>query len=334
MKVFIHYQPRNDRDTVEGVRLRKTLKGACELASIAWVSSLQAEPDIAHFISPNDLKLLRKMKKRGVKCIVSAFYCENDPYACFLNRKNPQNPAILGKGRAICQEADLVLVPNESFAEFAKKQGITTEIRVCYPAVDIARFVPYPGEERIFPRYYRVREDQSVVMCSGSYRDAKCIERFMKIASLCPEIEFYFFGAGAGQLSLWGKLDRLNRKSSKNCHFVVAAMDDVYRSAIYCSLARLFLDSHANESTGVLDAFAAKLQVITLRERSISKWIIPDVNAKVFQTDEEIACYLRDLRHDKAARTVDKGYEFALSHRLEAAAANLKNHYESLLIQE
>ena len=332
MKVLIRYQPKHNRETYEGVRLRKTLKGECELAGISWVSNAKTKPDIAHFISPRDLLLLRKMKRTGVKCIVSAFYCENDPYACFLNRKNPQNPIISKKALAICNEADLVLVPNEFFYDFAKNQKITSEIRVFSPSVDLSRFQVFPGEEKIFPRYFRVRPNQAVVIGSGSYGDNASVSRFKKIASLCPNIEFYFFGSGTGPLTvLWDKIGRLNRKATPNCHFVPAAHDDIYRSAIYRSIARLSLSDPAHESLGVLDAFAAKLQVVAYGDRPFSNWIKADVTAKVFQTEEQIAAYLEEFFQGKAEMTIMGGYQIAYERRIENGASKLKIIYESIL---
>ena len=54
MKVFIYYQPPKGHDVYEGTRLRKTLKGACELADVTWVDNFLALPDIVHFLSPDD----------------------------------------------------------------------------------------------------------------------------------------------------------------------------------------------------------------------------------------------------------------------------------------
>ena len=331
MKVFIHYQPKQNRDTFEGTRLRKTLKGECEFAGIAWVSTPEANPDLAHFISPKDIGLLVKMKKRGVKCIVSAFYCENDHDAAYLNRKNPQNPVLSKEGLAICQEADLVLVPNQFFKDFALSQGVTTPIRVSSPVVDLSRFDPFPGEEKIFPSYFGVRPDQAVAVSLGDYNDKTTLARFAKVASLCPNIEFYFFGSGSAKSDSWGALDRLNRKASKNCHFVPIAQDDIYRSALLRSIARLSLSDPSRETLGVLEAFAAKLQVVALGDRRFSQWIQADITAKVFQTEEEIAAYLNDLYLGNAETTIMGGYQIASERCLENGAVQLKQCYESLL---
>ena len=37
MKVLIYYNPGKSADAFEGARLRKTLKGACEVSDITWL---------------------------------------------------------------------------------------------------------------------------------------------------------------------------------------------------------------------------------------------------------------------------------------------------------
>ena len=54
MRVFIHYKTALSRETFEGSRLRKVLKGECEEAGVTWIDDIFAEPDIAHFLTPRD----------------------------------------------------------------------------------------------------------------------------------------------------------------------------------------------------------------------------------------------------------------------------------------
>ena len=51
MRVFIHYKTALNRETFEGSRLRKVLKGECEEAGVTWIDDIFAEPDIAHFLT-------------------------------------------------------------------------------------------------------------------------------------------------------------------------------------------------------------------------------------------------------------------------------------------
>ena len=84
MKVFIHHRQKKETAIFEGARMRKTLKGACEAVGVEWVDSPHMDAEIAHFISPRDLHLAKAEKERGSKIVVSAFYCESDPEACYF----------------------------------------------------------------------------------------------------------------------------------------------------------------------------------------------------------------------------------------------------------
>ena len=63
MRVMIHFQNNPSHDAFEGIRVRKTLKGACEKQGIVWVDSKYANPDIAHFISSKDIGVLQRFSK-------------------------------------------------------------------------------------------------------------------------------------------------------------------------------------------------------------------------------------------------------------------------------
>ena len=107
MRVLIYYQPNSNRDAFEGDRLRKTLKGECESMGIEWVDSRYSKPDIAHFVSDKDLGLMRRMKAKGVKTVVSAFYCERDLDARMLIADPKGQFFLRPKAKKMLNEADI-----------------------------------------------------------------------------------------------------------------------------------------------------------------------------------------------------------------------------------
>ena len=161
MKVFIHFKPRKAYDAFEGTRLRKTLKGACEVVDIPWVDSPQEDVALAHFLSPMDWSLMRSQQEKGVKAVVSAFYAEDDPNASFL----VSDKALLKlskTGKRMLDQADLVLVPDERMKAFAIDAGVQGPIEVLEPAVRMNRFSKNAAEKRIFRRYFGVPAEAKV----------------------------------------------------------------------------------------------------------------------------------------------------------------------------
>lgn len=329
MKVFIHYKPKNAADAFEGTRLRKTLKGACEVVDVSWVDTPQEEVCIAHFLSPHDLPLLRSQKEQGIPTVVSAFYAEDDPGASFLAGNKGLN--ISKKGLAMMNEANLVLVPDEKLAAIAKEQGVKSRIEVLEPAVRMNRFSDTATEKKIFRRYYGIRPDVKTVVATGSYGDKTTLNLFKSVAEACPNLEFYFFGAmvDGDVLNIAKRVMRVRR--SPNVHLKDIVQDDVYRSALMNSIAYISNDSIRPDPIAPIEAFAAKTQVVAFTHPNPSPILVEGKTCFFFKTPEGMARYLDSLNSDGAKSTITSAFAVAKAHNLVSYGRKLKEYYEALL---
>ena len=328
MKVFIHYKPRNDFDAFEGTRLRKTLKGACEVVDVSWVDSPQDEVSVAHFISPSDYLSLRLMKEKGVPTVVSAFYAEDDPNASFL--VSGKTLRLSKAGRRLLEEADLILVPDERMKKFAIDSGVTTPIKVLEPAVRMNRFSKTAAEKKIFRRYFSVPPEEKIVVATGSYNDAKTINLIKTIANACPSFEFYFFGAHGkfDFLAMGKRLARLRRPD--NLHFKDIVQDDVYRSALMNSTAYISNDSVRPDPIAPIEAFASQTQVVAFNSARPNPILVEKESCFFFSDAAEMARYLTSLSQGIAPTTVESAYAIAKAHNLISYGKQLKGYYEAL----
>ena len=113
MKVLIDFRPAKGCDNYEGARLRKTLKGACEMTDVTWVDSLLSYPEIAHFLSPDDGAKARKAKEKNCKIVFSVGYSDSDPKTNFF--KKVEGKCVLKpKGLKTLALADLSAVGKNS----------------------------------------------------------------------------------------------------------------------------------------------------------------------------------------------------------------------------
>lgn len=328
MKVFIHYKPPKSADFFEGTRLRKTLKGACEVVDVPWVDAPQEGVSVAHFISPADLLLLKQQKGLGVSTVVSAFYAEDDPNASYLT--SAKKLEITRIGKAMLNAADLVLVPDERMVTFCKEQGITSQIAVLEPAVRMNRFSKTAAESKIFRRYFGVQPEEKIVVATGSYDDKNTVNLIKKIAEACPTLEFYFFGARGkfDPMNLCKRTARLHR--TKNMHFKDIVQDDVYRSALMNSLAYISNDSVRPDPVGTVEAFASQTQVVAFDSARPNPLLIENESCYFFSDVAGMARYLTSLGAGSAMSTVDTAYALAKAHNLVAYGRELKKHYEAL----
>ena len=332
MKILIHYQPGSRIAAFEGTRLRKTLKGQCEMEGIAWVDSVASEPDIAHLISPRDEGLMADMHWRHIPVIVSAFYCENDPGARFFEAKSSaDDPVISKKGLRFLNHADWVLVPNEELRKLAIGQGVSAPIEVLETSVNLNRFVDNALEKDIFPRYFGIRPGQAIAVACGSYSDRETIKRMMTVAQLCPEIQFYFFGSAFGPFSAGTVAAHYNHKAPANLSFESIVEDDVYRSAQIRADYYLSLDPKHPDSVFLLEAFAAKTQVLAYGKERKDPLLIDEKTGYLYDDVESLAEALRSFYLNKGKRTIITAYSVAKDHALSVGSARLLSIYEKLL---
>lgn len=329
MKVCIHYPRLHGADAFESTRLRKTLKGACESVGIAWEEEPSSSTDIAHFFSPLDEKLLLKCKKKGIKTVLSCFYCENDFRACFLKEKQGEKKIAESSVRMM-NEADLVFVPTEGLAFLARNEGVTSKIRILDVGVSLDRFSSKSVEANIFPRYFRVRPEEKFVMCVGSYEDEKTLRSLKKIASLTPKMNFYFFGARR-HFPFRLPSRKYKKGSPSNLIYEPIVEDDVYRSALMHCQSYLLLDDEHPDQMALMDAFASGAEVVALGEQKANPILENGKNCLLFKDEKEASLGLSHLYLEKDKAIIMAGYAIAERCALPCFAKQLKEAYEEAL---
>ncbi|MBO4540713.1 MAG: glycosyltransferase [Bacilli bacterium] len=332
MKILIHFQPKNNDYVFEGARLRKTLKGACESVGVSWVEDLSFAPDIAHFLSPEDVRLLEKAKAKGIKTVVSAGYTEADRKARFYDYPIGKLPLLKMKAKRIVEKADLTLVPDENTKKRFQDAGVKGRFLVLPTAVNIARFEgATPLEKNIFKRYARVKDGDRYVLSSAHLNDKETVDIYKKIAALCPEYRFFVLigrpKSWLGTLAVWSD----QRKAPKNLVFSPLIEDDVYRSALLNASCYLKIGSHYSGEIQILEAFAARTPVIAYGEQENSPLLKNGVNSSFVLSPEEAVNILIRLSDQPESAKVEKAYETAKGRSLPLFGEKLKQIYEDLL---
>ncbi len=329
MKVCIHYPHLHGVDAFESTRLRKTLKGACESVDIIWEEEPSPSTDIAHFFSPLDEKLLLKCKKKGIKTVLSCFYCENDFRASFLKEKQGEKK-IAENSIRMMNEADLVFVPTEGLASLARNEGVTSKIKILDVGVNLDRFSSKSVEANIFPRYFRVRPDEKFVMCVGSYEDEKTLNSLKKVASLTPKMNFYFFGAKK-HFPFYISSNKYKKGSPSNLIYEPVVEDDVYRSALMHCVSYLLLDDEHPDQMALMDAFASGAEVVAIGEQKANPILENGKNCLLFKDEKEASLGLARLYLEKDKAIIMAGYAIAERCALPCFAKKLKEAYEETL---
>jgi len=329
MKVYIKYNPNKDAALLGGSRLRKVIKGCCEASNISWTETLDEEVEVAHFISPRDYKELAKLKKKGIKIVVSAFYCENDPFAAIFSHR--KDGILSKKAYQMLLNADLVLVPGQHFVDLLSTEIPSCKARVMEPYVNLERFELNHVEKSIFPRYFRLRQNERYAVSVGDYSHKHALKLLKEIAKASPEIKFFFFGYIRRQDIGAAMRNYIRYRMPKNVILRPLAEDDVYRSALINAEMYLVLDQTRPDCFATVDAFAAKTSIIAYGQQSNNSLLSPGDKAFLVESVEEFKKAFSSIYEGKNKKFIISGRNYANNHSLVEGGIALKNLYENLL---
>lgn len=333
MKVLVHFKPKDKYDNFEGTRLRKCFKGALEVSDIEYVSTIDETFDVAQFISLDDEPLINQCVNNGIPTVISALYCESDPSTQFLlykNNKKKREIVLSPRALRVLNKVNLVLVPSNKAKEFLINSGVTTDIKVVLPAINIIRFNQKREDEKIiFYRYFGENQEKKPIVCLGSSDNIDGINAFTKNAKKYPDQIFYYFFQDTGKL-FW-KIRQLKRQKQKNLHFVTIPSDDIYRSALLNASVLMYAGYDTLGIVSIIEAMAAKCQLIIRKQPLFEDILLDGVNCHVGEYSETISSILKDYLSGKLSPTSDNAFELAKARGLDVLGEELKLIYKDLL---
>ena len=330
MKVLVSFKPNKKYDNFEGTRMRKSIKGALELLDINYTASGLDYYDIAHLISPDEDKDLNDVHNNGAPVVVSALYTEDDPCAYYLDIAKDKSPILTSKATKFLNKADLVLVPCPAAVELLKSNGITSQIEVCYPGVNLSRFDFSKTEEKeIFYRYYREDKNKKLVIAVGEYdRKMEGINSFLNAAKKSPKAVFYYIGKITTSAKIDLKIRKIFKNAPNNVKFVDVPPDDIYRSALLNASVFMIPGYKISGITSIIEAMAAKTQIIA-RKSTVFEGILEDgTTAHLAEFSETLSSLTRDFLDGKIKPTTTQAYQTICEHDLTVFGKDLNKYYQ------
>lgn len=332
MKVFVHFQPRVLKDVYEGMRLRKNIKGALELTNIEIAKNSIDTYDVAHFLSVADEMKINDAVEAKVPVVFSALMCESDPVAKITETTRDGEVRLSNKALRILNKVSLVLVPNITGQTFLVNQGVKTKIVVLSPGVNIARFEKNDQVEAdLFYRYFRLNKDAKTVVAFGQYDSKEEIRNVVEIAQACPQYKFLYFGQSKHILFLPSKIRKLLRKSPKNVRFNPIIPEDVYRSVMMNADVFLIVNRRKYNAITMLDAIAAKCQIIGLGPIDYDAKVLKKGYAYIADTLPAVAEVIKKYFADEIPSNATKAYAIAKAESLTEIGKELEKIYSSLI---
>ena len=335
MKTLVYFQPSSKNDNFEGARMRKTIKGALEIVGSTYTSNIYDDYDVAHFMSPEDENKLNIVLERGVPVIVSALFGEDDPTTRFLIHKSKDGKrtnTLKAKALRMLNKANLVLVPAESAKEFLIENGVTSNIEVCIPGVNLSRFnFSREDEKELFYRYFREDKNKKIVMAMGEYsHNLEGIHALINAALKRPDVGFYYIGCETVGSNV-GKSKKIIRNSPKNMHFVNILPDDIYRSLLLNADVFMLPGYNVAGLISIEEAMAAKCQLIVRKSAVFPEFLKNERTAYVAEFSETLTSLCLDYLDEKIKPTTEEAYRKISEYKLENFGRQLLHIYKAVI---
>ena len=333
MKILVSFQPNRNVADFEGARLRKTIKGALEMTGIDYTTSIVEKYDVIHLLSVEDENKLNDAKENKLPVIVSALYCESDPYASYLEHKSKdgvRSTRLSDRALRFLNKADLVLVPSSRARDFLVDSGVNTDVSVALPGLNISRFdFSRDDEKSLFYRYFREDPKKRLVVSVGEY-DANMdgINALINAAKKCPDVLFYYFGRETiPGIFNSPKVRKIVHNSPKNVKFTAIVPDDIYRSALLNAEAFVVPGYKTAGVMSLMDAMGAKCQIIARRQAVFSDLIEDGKTAYLGEFSETISSLVKDFLNGKLKPTTEEAYKYVSKYNLRATGEQLRWFY-------
>lgn len=338
MKVLVTFEPKDSMDNFEGARLRKTIKGSLEHHNIEYTSNLLDSYDVAHFMSVEDEKKIDVAKEKDIPVIVSALYCEDDPAASFLDFKNRDGEKMISlkaKALKVLNKADLVLVPTDTARNLLLDNGVTADIQVCLPGINLSRFdLSRDDEKEIFYRYMGEDKNKKIVLAVGEYSgNMDGINALINAAKKCPNVVFYFVGSDEKVKNTW-KVKRVLKKAPKNLKFKGILPDDVYRSALMNSSLFVFTGYSPVGIITLFDAMGSKTQLIIRKQALYPELFEDNEAAYIAEYSETITSLIKDYLENKIQPTIENAHKLISHYDLDYFGDRLIWFYKQQIQQK
>ncbi len=330
MKILVSFQPNKKSPDFEGARLRKTIKGALEMAGVEYTTSIVDKYDVLHLISPEDENKLNDAKENNIPVVVSALYSESDPFASYLEYKSKdgvRSVRLADKALRFLNKADLVLVPSEKARDLLVDSGVTSDVSISQPGLNISRFdFSREDEKTLFYRYFREDPKKRLVVGVGDYDlNMDGINAFINAAKKCPDALFYYIGReiapGAYNST---KIRKLVMSAPKNLKYVNIVPDDIYRSALLNAEVFVVPGYKPTGVMSIVDAMGAKCQIIARKQATFSDFVIDGKTGYLGEFSETLSSLVRDYLNGKLKPTIEE------AHNMVSNKNNLKTVGEQL----
>ncbi|MBR4456476.1 MAG: glycosyltransferase [Solobacterium sp.] len=290
--------------------------------------------DILHIntIGFNSDPIISHARKLGKKVIYHAHSTEED-FRNSFKLSNLVSPLWKQTLISLYSKSDAIITPTPYSRDLIRGYGINLPIYPVSNGIDLSLYKR--DEEKIiaFRRYFRLGTDEKVVLGVGLPFERKGILDFVEVARQLPEFTFIWFGE-LNPLAVPAKINEVVQNHPMNCRFPGYVKGPIIQGAYSDADVFFFPSFEETEGIVVLEALAAKQQVVVRDIGAFSPWLEHGVNCYKGTNNEEFISLISGCVNHTLPHTGEAGFRTAEKRSIETVGKQLKLIYQAVLNNE
>lgn len=332
MKVLLYFESESLIQTSGIGRAFEHQKAALSSQSIEYTTDPWDEDyDILHIntLGLNSDAIISHARKLGKKVIYHAHSTEEDFRNSFI-LSNLISPLFKRSLVNLYSKGDAIITPTPYARGLIRGYGIDRPIYAISNGIDLSLYAYDAEKIRAFRNYFRIQEDDKVILGVGLPFERKGILDFVKVAAMLPQYRFIWFGE-ISPLAVPQKINDVIEHHPSNCQFPGYVKGPIIQGAYLDADAFFFPSYEETEGIVVLEALAARQQVIVRDIGVFDPWLVSGTSCYKGSSNEEFAGLIRGCVEKELPHTGDNGYEVAEKRSIETIGKQLKMVYEAVL---
>lgn len=313
-----------------GRAMRHQMK-ALDLANVSYTTNPKESYDLVHIntIDPFARLMARKARRKGIPVVYHAHSTEEDFKNSFVFSN--QIAPFFKRWIISCYNlGDYILTPTPYSKRILEGYPIHKPIQALSNGIDLERFRKDDTKVRKYRDYFDIKNNEKVIISVGLYFERKGLPDFIELAKRMPNYRFIWFGHSSLSTVTKAIRDAVKEKPN-NLELPGYISGDVIEGAYADAEIFLFPSYEETEGIVVLEALAAKCQVILRDIPVYDPWMVDKVNCYKGESNDDFEAIVHSLLTGSLASTVQEGYRVAEERAIKEIGVQLKEVYNRLI---
>lgn len=335
MKVLLYFEGEKVISKSGIGRAMKHQMAALTSQGIEYTTDPNDDYDILHIntIGPGSAPLIKKCRKLGRKVIYHAHSTEEDFRNSFM-LSNQIAPAFKKRLVYLYSKADRIITPTPYSKSLIESYGIDLPIHAISNGIDLDRFNYNEENIQAFRDYFKLQDNQKVIISVGLFFERKGILDFIEVAKRMPQYTFIWFGHVPLYSIPKNIRNIVTKDHPENVIFPGYISGSVIEGA-YCGADAFFFPSkEETEGIVVLEALASYQQVILRDIPVFDPWMKHGVNCYKGTTIEDFCDLVEGVAEQRLPNLKEEGRKTAIARSIPEIGKQLKEVYELVMADE